>query len=209
MNQLEQYDEHEKKHSWSLEASSISQFLPLDAMSTLRERIEAAESFLRVYPAPCRDILLSVTRPRKEFGYLFQLVKSYDDSKDIHQEQLDDFIAESELSDKRNELLRLCKQAILEEEEDNKNHPEQKFCSFKVSTELMKKRKSNEEYAFRIKELVCLDRGRLNRLSREFECNPQDVLDLMLKLEPVEAKYSSQVIIEKLVTVFVAFEQAV
>ena len=61
IEQVKQFDE-KNQENWKLEESSISSFLELESMYSLEEKIDTVERFLRVYPAPSRDVLLSVTR---------------------------------------------------------------------------------------------------------------------------------------------------
>ena len=119
-------------------------------MSTLRERIEAVQSFLHVYPAPSRDVLLSISRFYHDFACLCNVVENYQEYKDIHKSQFDDFIERCELGERKNEILRLCWQGVLTEEEDNKKNPNIKLCSYLVALEMKKKHSSDTKFAQRV-----------------------------------------------------------
>ena len=119
-------------------------------MSTLRERIEAVQSFLHVYPAPSRDVLLSISRPHDGFDCLCDVVENYQEYKDIHKPQFDAFIERCNLGERKNEILSMCWQAVLAEKEDNKNSPNKKLCSYLVALEMKKKHSSDTKFAHRV-----------------------------------------------------------
>ena len=82
IKQLRQFDE-KSQDNWKVEDSSIWHILPISKTYPLDTRIVNIENFLRVYPAPCLDVLVSVTKKDDDFESLHTALCQYSKFKNM------------------------------------------------------------------------------------------------------------------------------